>query len=367
LSRGNVVKKTIRLKIQPERPDDILNLMIQYGEIYSSHIEWSLDNKTYSKQKAHEELYADLRVKYTEVPSALIQASRDNALESIKATKFKRKPKPKKHATIRYDKRTCTLRGHQLTFSSIGKRQKVILNIPEYFKDIFDNWKFTGCQLSYSNCIFWVCLNYESPSPKKKDGDCLGIDRGIINIVTTSKGDKYSGKKVRKHRRKHLHNRKTCQAKGTRSAKRRMKKMSGREKRFSKDVNHAVSKWICSMPETVFVLEDLSRNKKKKGKHFNKRISDWSFYQFEQFLKYKTEACGKEVVCVDARYTSQKCNCCGNIDKKSRNGGKYTCVRCGHTEHSDVNAAKNIRDNHFLSTHASGTGCSQSPVCSPTS
>jgi IS605 OrfB family transposase len=361
------VKKTIRVPIQPERPNDILNMMIQYGKIYSKYVEWALGNNTYSKQKAHEQLYTDLRTSYPDIPSALIQASRDNALESIKVTKFKRKPKPKKYATVRYDKRTCTLRGQQLTLSSIGKRQKFILDIPDYFKEIFESWRFTGCQLSYTNRNFWICLNYETESPEKQDGDALGLDRGIINIVATSKGDKYSGKEVRKHRRKHLHNRKTCQAKGTRSAKRRLKKMSGREKRFSKDVNHVVSKWICSMPETTFVLEDLSRNRKKKGKKFNKRISDWSFYQLEQFLKYKSEACGKKVVYVDARYTSQKCSCCGSIDKKSRNGGNYVCVRCGYSEHSDLNAAKNIRDNYLLSTHVSGTGCSQSPVCSPTS
>jgi putative transposase len=360
------LKRTIRLKIQPERPEDMLKLMVSYGELYSTHINWSLTNKTYSKQRAHEALYEKLRSTYPEVPSALIQVARDTALEAIKATKFKRTPKPRKYATLRYDKRTSTLRGQQLTFSSIGKRQKTILEIPDYFKNIFDTWNFTGCQLSYYDNIFWLCLNYETESPEKKEGDCLGIDRGIINIIATSTGDTYSGKKVRGHRRRHLYNRKTCQAKGTRSAKRRLKKMSGSEKRFSKDVNHVVSKWVCSMPETTFVLEDLKRNRKRKGKHLNKRISDWSFYQFEQFLKYKSEACGKEVVYVDARYTSQKCGYCGSINKNSRNGGRYICVRCGYSAHSDVNAAVNIRANHFLSILVDGTGCGQSPVCSPT-
>jgi len=360
------VRRTIRLKIQPERPDDILNLMSQYSTLYSAHIEWAFLNKTYSKQKAHMGLYEELRKTHPEVPSAMIQAARDNAMESIKATKFKRIPRPGNRLTLRYDKRTCTLRGQQLTFSSIGKRQKTILQIPDYFKDVFNNWKFTGCQLSYSDKTFWICLNYEKASPEKKEGEYLGIDRGIINIVATSKGDKFSGKKVRGNRRRYLYNRKACQAKGTRSAKRRLKKMSGCEKRFSKDVNHVVSKWICSMPETVFVLEDLKRNKCMKGRHLNKIISDWSFYQLEQFLKYKAEACGKDVVYVDARYTSQKCSCCGTIDKSSRNGGRYVCARCGYSDHSDVNAALNIRANHFLSTRVGGTGCSQQPICSPT-
>ena len=48
---------------------------------------------------------------------------------------------------------------------------------------------------------------------------------------------------------------------------------------------------------------------------------------------------------VDARYTSQKCSNCSQIEKKNRNGSHFECDRCGYREHADVNAAKNIRNN----------------------
>jgi transposase len=99
------------------------------------------------------------------------------------------------------------------------------------------------------------------------------------------------------------------------------------------------------------VLEDLTGiRKQRKGKKINGWLSNWTFWQLEQFLGYKAEAAGKQVVKVDARYTSQKCSECGMIDKKSRNKSHYKCVGCGHTEHADINAAKNIRSNHTLST-----------------
>lgn len=60
-----------------------------------------------------------LRLQHPSVPSALLQTVRDNALEAIKATKFKRVPLMKPTSGLRYDKRTMTLRGQQLTLSCI--------------------------------------------------------------------------------------------------------------------------------------------------------------------------------------------------------------------------------------------------------
>ena len=95
------------------------------------------------------------------------------------------------------------------------------------------------------------------------------------------------------------------------------------------------------------LVEDLKgiRKQKSKGKVLNKWLSNWSFWQLEQLLGYKAEAVGKKIVKVDARYTSQKCSNCSQIEKKNRNGSHYTCDRCGYREHADVNAAKNIRNN----------------------
>jgi IS605 OrfB family transposase len=337
--------------------------MEQYGKVYKKHIDWAVENKSISKQKAHAALYFDTRAAFPELPSAFVQCARDNALENIKANRFKNST-PKRFMTIRYDGRTSTLRGRQLTFSSIGKRQKVVLNIPEYFRSVFENWKYTGFQLVYRNGCFWACLNYETETPIIKEGRVVGVDRGLHNLAVTSDGDMFSGKEVRKNRRNHLYNRRTLQAKGTRSAKRRFNALSGKEKRFNKQVNHVASKWLVTKDANVFVLEDLSKNKKRRGKHTNKRLSDWGFRQFEMFLLYKAEAVGKTLAYVDARYTSQKCSCCGHIAKKNRKENRFQCTFCGFSEHADINAAKNIRDSHILSTQEGRAGFSQQPECS---
>lgn len=64
----------------------------------------------------------------------------------------------------------------------------------------------------------------------------------------------------------------------------------------------------------------------------------------EEFCKYKAKSLGKNISFIDPRYTSQKCNCCECIDKKNRIREKFECISCGHSDHADLNAAKNIRD-----------------------
>jgi len=329
--------------------------MKQCARIFNAHVDWALEQHSYNKSKAHEALYMQLRQAYPDIPSAFIQAVRDTALEAVKATQFERTPRKKSTSALRYDKRTMTLRGDQLTLACIGKRAKTILNIPDYFRDIYETWTFKGATLAYQRHKrrLWVKLVFESLTPDlRPEDEVQGIDRGLYHLAVTSDGQTHSDAKVRAVQRRHLYNRRTLQAKGTRSAKHRLRAMSGREQRFSKDVNHVVSKRLATqMNVTTFVLEDLSgiRNK-RRGKKMNKWLGSWPFHQFEQFLAYKTEALGKRVVFIDPCYTSQKCSYCGHIDKGNRHKSHFQCVRCGFSAHADLNAAMNIRDAHLLST-----------------
>ena len=331
------------------------SLMAQCAEIFNAHIDWALEHKTFNKSRAHRDLYSQLRLAYPDVPSALLQATRDNALEAIKQCKFKRKPRKQPTSGLRYDKRTMTLRGEQLTLSCIGKRVKLILNVPDYFREIYDNWNFRGATVTYTKQTkqFWVRLVFEHPDPEKLEhGDVQGIDRGLYHLCSTHDGKFFSSNKIRATQRRYLYNRKQLQQKGTRSAKRKLKAMSGREKRFMRDVNHCVSKQLAYQAEyRIFALEDLSgiRNQ-RRGKKLNKWLSSWSFSQLEFFLGYKSVALGKETAFVDARYTSQRCSRCGNVNKANRKKSRFHCRSCHFETHSDINSGLNIRDNYFLSS-----------------
>ena len=352
--------KTLTFPIQIEDNKNYLKFMEQCSKVFNDHILWSIEHQSYNKNQSHKDLYFSLREKYPELPSGIIQSIRDIALESMKATKLKRKPTKKKYSAIRYDKRNMTLRGHQLTFSSIGSRVKTILYVPEYYQEIFNNWDFKNGTICYNSKTeqFYAKLIFKTETPELiNNNQVIGIDRGIYNLATLSTGEIIKSKVVRKQQRKYLYNRKKLQAKGTRSSKRKLKQLSGKEKRFSKDFNHCISKHISNLNCGIFALEDLKNIRKQKihNKKFNKWLSSWAFYQFEQFLTYKAEALGKRIVHIDPRYTSQKCSCCGSIKKENRNKSKFKCGECGYHNHSDINAAINIKQNYLLSVTVMST------------
>ena len=344
------MKRTLKIKINPPKTE-FLELMLVCNSIFNRYTKWSRKAKTYSKSKAHTELYAFLRNKFPQINSALIQTVRDTALEAVKATKFKRKIKKRKYSSLRYDRRTLTLRGQQITLTGLNKRHKEILSIPDYYKTIFNSWVCKSGTLSYIDGQFYINLIFETDSPKEVKGEVVGIDRGLYNLATLSDGTNMSGSPIRNVQRRYLYNRKKLQAKGTPSAKRLLKKISGKEKRFNRDVNHVITKKLSRLPYSVFVLEDLSSIRtQRRGKKMNKWIASWPFFQFEAFLTYKTEALGKKVEYVNAHYTSRKCSRCGNRSRHNRYKSHFECSVCGYTNHADVNAAINIRDNYILST-----------------
>jgi len=299
----------------------------------------------------------------------MLQSTRDTALESVKALKFKFKPKKSENSGVRYDKRLFSLRGEQLTLSSINGRIKTIIKFPEWCREIVRDGKTQGIQLCWdkrkkqftANIVFSL---YDVKP--KSDGTTVGLDRGLINLVTSSEGEIFGGKEVRKNQRKFLFLRKMLSAKGTRSAKKLLKKLRGKEQRFSREVNHIIAKKLASRSEVkTYVIEDLSgiRNK-SRGRKMNKLLSSWSFKQFESFLTYKCEAKGISIEKVDARYTSQKCSCCGQIRKENRQGGRYSCNRCGFAKHADINAACNIRD-RWITKSSHSLNCEQDAVKHP--
>jgi IS605 OrfB family transposase len=346
----------VKLSLSNEDKETLLETMEEYSKCFNFYSNWSSTNKSTSKKVAHSNSYQESKKLFPSLPTALIQSARDLALESNKNKRSKSVPIKKKHSSIRYDIRTFTLRNQQLTLSSTNKRIKTIISLYPYIEFYFKNWKLlkTG-YLSKVGKHFYFTFLFESDKTKEtqesKRTETVGLDRGIINVIATSEGELVSGKLLRKNKRKYLYLRRKLQAKGTRSAKRFLKRISRKEKRFSLDFLHCLSKKLIKNENVkTYVLENLSRIKPKKyNKKSNKVVSNWGFKQFETLLKYKAEQKGINVEFADPMFTSQICSGCQNQDKNSRNKGMYRCGVCKLRIHSDVNAAKNIK-NRFLLT-----------------
>lgn len=348
------------------KPEDYFPWFKDCGDMFNQYVEWSFANKTYNKNKAHKELYRKFREQYPNVPSALIQCVRDTALEAIKQNKFKHKPQKKKYSGLRLNRCLIDLKNERLSVIHPISRQKFLIKFPEYFKD-YKNAKFQSATLNYSPSKNKIILNLQFKFPDitpKTFGDILGVDRGLYNIITCSNGFKISGKKLRAKQRKDLFNKRNIQAKGTRSAKRKLKRLSGKLARFSKDVNHCISKQLTNIPDIkTIVFEDLKGiGKKSKGKKLNKWLHSWSFFQLQSFTEYKANEKGIEVVYLDPRYTSQKCSNCGHIEKENRHKHIFKCKKCGYFLDADLNAAMNIKQNYILSLETKEQAAVNQPI-----
>jgi putative transposase len=176
----------------------------------------------------------------------------------------------------------------------------------------------------------------------------LGVDLGIVNIATTSDGGRHAGKHLNQVRHKNRRLRSRLQKKGTRSAKRLLRKISGREARFAADTNHCIAKQLVTEAQRTcrgIALEDLGgiRDRVRLRKPQRVTLHSWSFAQLGAFVSYKAARVGVPVVFVDPRYTSQGCSACGHVSRRNRpDQSTFLCTSCGFAEHADVNAGRNI-------------------------
>ena len=186
----------------------------------------------------------------------------------------------------------------------------------------------------------------EAPLAEPANG-FVGVDMGIVNIATTSTGEKASGSRLNAYRKRQARLRKRLQAKKTGSARRLLKKRRRKEARFAADVNHQISKRIVAEAERTgcgIAVEELTgiRDRVRLRKPQRATLHSWAFAQLGPFLAYKAKQAGVAVQ-VDPAYTSQTCNACGWVDKRNRRSqAVFKCGRCGFVGHADHNAAINI-------------------------
>ncbi len=124
-------------------------------------------------------------------------------------------------------------------------------------------------------------------------------------------------------------------------------RLSGKEKRFQKAINHEISRQLVDNARTnckAIALEDLTgirerTNKKPRSKKDKRLGNNWAFYQLRQFLTYKCVLAGVKLIFVNPAWTSQTCHKCYVLG--SRNGKRFSCNTCGKFD-ADWNGSKNI-------------------------
>jgi len=343
------MKLTIKCKLKPtEKQIKILNKTLSRcleALNYISRIAWN--KKCFNRVALHHLTYYKIKSKF-KFSSQICCAIKDKVVFSYRADKKKEHIFKKAILPLNFN-RTVTFKESEIvSISTISGRQKILLVLGDYQKQmLFKAVKYCDSELIKRSNKFYLNITTEIPDePLKKMKDVIGVDLGIRNIAVCSNGSKFIGEQIQSVRNRYQTLRSKLQNKGTRSAKRHLKKISGKEKRFQKDINHQISKQIVQSAKksnSAIALEDL-KNIRKTAKQRKKQRGTfhcWAFFQLRKFISYKAQMIGIPIIMVNPAYTSQICSSCGNLG--IRNGQIFKCYNCNSELDADSNVSINIQ------------------------
>lgn len=258
----------------------------------------------------------------------------------------------KKTGAMIYDNRMLTyhISKKEVSIWTTKGRLKIPFEAGQHQLDLLKNQKGESQLILHKGSFYLAaCCDIDDP-PEETVTDFLGVDLGIVSIATDSDGKKHSGKTVLSIRNRSQRLRSKLQSVGTQSAKRHLKKLSGREHNFVSNTNHCISKQIVAKAKGThkgIAIENLKGIPKRATVSSKKQravLHNWAFYQLRTFLTYKAKRAGVKLVLVNPVNTSRECSQCKHIDIKNRPNQKtFICQKCNHKANADVNAAMVIR------------------------
>jgi IS605 OrfB family transposase len=197
----------------------------------------------------------------------------------------------KPHSSVRYDARSMTLRPDCQTVSlAVCHKDRITgqLQMPARMRKQFQQGELGSAELVYRKGNFYLHISITIPAPEvKQPQGSLGVDLGFNRVAVTSDNKFHTAKNIRHKKACYKRTRRSLQANGGKSAKRALKRVSGRERRFVADTNHCVSKQIVGTAKAnnqQIVLEDLN-GIRETGKA--KCVHEWSFAQLQWMIRYK--------------------------------------------------------------------------------
>lgn len=229
--------RTAKIKLNISA-SEVLPTIQAYTEAFNYVCKVGFTKKEKNGINLHKLTYQQVRKNFS-LPSQLTISSRSKAAEAL-ASAFK-KTKHKKYGSCpnskfcspRYDKNSYTLflNKQEVSILTISGRKKYPLIISDYHKEYFKSWKNTSADLCVKDNKVYLHIVFEKDlTDTTKTNNLIGIDRGINNIAVVSNNKFYGGGVVKNQINKYRRLRSSLQKKGTKSAKRHLKKLSHKEK-----------------------------------------------------------------------------------------------------------------------------------------
>ncbi len=403
-----IITAKLKLLTTPEQFEALRQTQLAYRDALNAMSRYAFEQrKTSNVTRLHKGMYAELRMSY-HLPSQLacsverqvaatykglwtkLKKNAEHRRKKITKKRFQGLDKPPKYTspTVQYTyERDYTFqRNQQVSVGTLNGRVSIAYKgYDEHIALIQHGASIGGAKLWYDRAKkqFYLLVSLTiaiTDSTPAQLNEVVGVDVGIrylaVTSTSTGKATFHSGKRV-KHKANHYARlRKRLQQKGTRGAKRRVRRIAQRERRLKLQANHSIAKQIITQhPHALFGLEQLTdirertkrrkRRRKKDGKGYeqvspkarkaNHVYSQWSFAELHALISYKATLSGSLTIKVDADYTSKRCPMCGHTADENRphKGLLFVCQspKCGYTLHADLIGARNLVMRTLLVRH----------------
>jgi transposase len=221
--------------------------------------------------------------------------------------------------------------------SIFGDRESLVL--PTKHHERSRHFEKTGWTQRKSICLqrdsvgrYYADVFWEKEDPNtSQQGQAVGVDIGINKLMTTSNGEEL-GTELRAKLDK-LNRRKQNSHNWNQTRKEIKDYIGFVTNRFFWDTDVVVMENILNITQ---------KTRGRVGKATRKLLGHWNIDLLYRRMAEKAEQHRVFLYFVDPAYSSQTCNYCRAVDKKSRDGEVFKCTACGHADDADVNGAKNI-------------------------
>lgn len=218
---------------------------------------------------------------------------------------------------------------------------------------------------------YFVCfVSDTTPELKPVAEKNVGLDWGLNDFITTSKGDKYKPLKATKKYENKLAKAQKNLAKKKKGSNNRNKarvkvaKIHAKIADTRKDYLHKLSTKLINENQ-VISIEDINISGLIRNRKLSKSIADSSWNMFVSQLEYKANWYGRTVSKISRWFpSSQICSCCGyRSGRKALDIRDWTCPECNTVHDRDVNAAINIDTVGLTEINACGVAGSGTLAC----
>jgi putative transposase len=187
---------------------------------------------------------------------------------------------------------------------------------------------------------------------KVKDSTTIGIDLGLKDFAILSSGEKVSNPRNLRNemqRLKVLQSRASKKKKGSQNRKKANLKVAKLYSIITNKRNDFLHKFTHKLTHNNQVdsicVEDLNVSGMMKNHKLAQTIADVSWSKAIEYLKYKCEWYGKNLIQIGRFEASSKtCSICGGVKKDlTLKDREWTCQACGTKHNRDINASINIK------------------------